>query len=119
MAKEDKFADELLTEDELEQVAGGTYAQTSEDSKFLSIYGLCPKFTAMQLAFTPGTEKEEQVKAAWATVGVILLYNSDRVNNAYFMKMNGILTLISREAAYQHVFDTLGDPLSYIHEHHT
>ena len=114
MAKEDKFADEVLSEDELEQVAGGTPTETSEDSKFLFIYGLCPSFSTNDIDFTSGTAKEEQVKAAWAKVGVTLDYHGDFSDNRYYMNGNQI----SREAAYQHVFDTLGDPLSYIIEHH-
>ena len=114
MAKEDKFADEVLSEDELEQVAGGEYAQTAQDSKFLSIYGLCPGFDPMDIELTSGTAKEEQVKAAWAKVGVTLDYHGGAYDNRYFM--NG--KEISREAAYQHVIDTLGDPISYIIEHH-
>ena len=45
MAEKDKFADEVLSDDELDNVVGGNYDETSDDSKFLNIYGLCGKYT--------------------------------------------------------------------------
>lgn len=114
MAKEDKFADEVLSEDELEQVAGGTYEQTSEDSGFLYCYGLCPAFDVLDLQLTSGRAREEQVKAAWAKVGITLDYSGYFGGNRYYL--NG--KKISRYAAHQHVIDTLGDPFSALIEHH-
>ena len=37
MTKEDKFAEEMLTDDELENVVGGTLDETANDSRFLNV----------------------------------------------------------------------------------
>ena len=37
MADKDKFADEMLTDEELDGVAGGTPGELADDSKFLNV----------------------------------------------------------------------------------
>ena len=103
MTENDKFADEILSDEELDQVVGGTYLQTAQDSEFLNIYGLCGKYTENDIAFDSGTSQEEDVKAGWAKVGVDFHYHSGRgtfgTHNAYYISGNKV----SREEAYAHV----------------
>ena len=104
MAKEDKFADEILSDEELDQVVGGTYNETSEDSEFLNIYGLCGKYTRNDILFDEGTSQEEDVKAGWAKVGVDFHYDGNPLdcgkhNNEYYISGNKV----TREEAYAHV----------------
>ena len=102
MTDKDKIADEILSDEELDQVVGGTYLQTAQDSEFLNNYGLCGKYTRNDIAFDDGTSQEEDVKAGWAKAGVTMEYHNDyglTIKNKYYINGNKV----SREEAYAHV----------------
>ena len=103
MAENDKYADEILSDEELDNVAGGTYNETAEDSAFLNIYGLCGKYTRNDILYDDGTSQEEDVKAGWAKVGVDFHYDGNPLlwekSNEYYISGNKV----SREEAYAHV----------------
>ena len=104
MAVQDKFANEILSDEELDQVVGGNYSETAGDSEFLNMYGLCGKYTRNDILFDEGTSQEEDVKAGWAKVGVDFHYHGNPFdcgnhNNEYYISGNKV----SREEAYEHV----------------
>jgi len=116
MADEKILQDEILSDEELENVAGGDYKETAGDSVFLSFYGLCKKYGVWEIEFDKGTSKEEDVKRGWAKLGVTLEYHGRLESgsaffgdstNKYFI--NG--KEVSRDDAYVHA-------LMFIAEHH-
>ena len=86
MAEEIK-KDEVLNDEQLEEVAGGTWGQTADDSRFLnSLNGSCDRYGATRISFTPGTKIEEEVQKAWATVGVDFHWHGGAVSdNEYYI----------------------------------
>ena len=103
MADMDKYADELMSDEELDQVVGGRYSETAGDSAFLNIYGLCGKYTEEDIYFDDGTSQEEDVKAGWAKVGVDFHYHGSPLfcekSNEYYINGNKV----TRKEAYAHV----------------
>ncbi|MBR2518206.1 MAG: hypothetical protein IKE46_00245 [Selenomonadaceae bacterium] len=97
-----KINDELekLSDEQLEEVAGGTWHQTADDSHFL--HTLNPDFNEINeaaLAFTPGTVTENLIKEEWARYGVEFKWHGGAVyDNEY--KVNG--KDVSRDEAYAH-----------------
>ena len=68
--KDDKFADEMLTDDELDNVAGGEALEMVNDSRFLnSLNGSCDRYGDFKISFSAGAYNEE-IEKAWASVGV-------------------------------------------------
>lgn len=68
---EDKYADEMLTDEELDNVTGGTCEETAEVSFFLKTLGIIDEwYTAQDLRDSSGTEKEEKVKAGLEKLGI-------------------------------------------------
>lgn len=76
MADKDKFADEMLTDDELDQVAGGTPGELADDSRFLNV-------------LLNGEEKN--IINAIATVN---LQCSGVIMHAKILKIRGILSAL-------------------------
>lgn len=91
---------EQLSDEQLEQVAGGTWQQTSDDAHFL--HTLNPSFqdvTVVALMFEPGTSLERGVINEWKKYGVDYEWHSGAVyDNKY--KING--KEVSRDEAYNH-----------------
>ena len=91
---------EQLSDEELEQVAGGTWQQTSDDAHFL--HTLNPSFhdiTVIELMFELGSLKENGVVNEWKKYGVDYEWHSGAVyDNKY--KING--KEVSRDEAYKH-----------------
>ena len=68
--KDDKFADEMLDDEELDMVAGGNDAEMANDSRFLnSLNGSCDRYGSDRIAWSAGAYNEE-IRKAWATVGI-------------------------------------------------
>ena len=108
MADKDKFADEVMSDEELDQVAGGDSKQTSNDSRFLnSLNGSCDRYGEARIAFSAGTLSEE-IEKAWATVGikadVSFAMGDFGRNNRYYL--NG--QQITQEQARQHAMNVTG-----------
>lgn len=120
MADDKIYDDELMTNEELDKVAGGTYQETAEDSEFLWCYGLCNKYSEGTISITAGmrTNRSDEVKAGWAKVGIEYEYHGGTglfaKSNKYYM--NG--KEISRQDAARHVMNIYGeDPLTYAFHH--
>ena len=91
---------ELLSDEQLEQVAGGTWHQTADDSHFL--HTLNPdfkEFNEVTLAFTANTILEIRVKHQWARYGVEFEWHGGAVNDNEY-KIDG--RSVSRDDAYAH-----------------
>ncbi len=88
---------EQLSDDELEQVAGGSIPQTAEDSKFLYEHGLVDeKHGVVAMTFKWKTFSKE-VDDGWAKAGITCVTKpSPFSDNLYFL--NG--KPISRTEAY-------------------
>ena len=76
---------EKLSDEELEQVAGGDISQTAEDSKFLYKHGLLDDWHgSFAMTFRWGTFSKE-VDDGWAKAGITCVTNpSPLKNNLYF-----------------------------------
>ncbi|MBR5914589.1 MAG: hypothetical protein IKZ58_09565 [Selenomonadaceae bacterium] len=106
MADKDKYADEMLTDDELEKVAGGTYYECTDDMDFLRKCGVevgnPDKYDSFQI--------ESTVADAWAKVGIICYPESyaDNHSNVYknSYSLNG--KEISREEAHKYALKVTG-----------
>lgn len=82
---EDKFADEMLSDDELDQIAGGTDDQTIDDNIFLYEHGLMDVVSA----------SSDDVYAGWTKAGINCVTKSFS-DNQYFIDGKSI----SRNEAY-------------------
>ncbi len=85
MADEKILKEENLSDEELENVAGGTYTETAGDTKFLYEHGLMDywRYTST-LAFTWLSDSKE-VDAAWAKAGITCCtVPGDNSNNKYW-----------------------------------
>ena len=88
MVVEDKFADEIMSDDELDKVAGGTWNQTASDSQFLYDYGLMdtyhyPSTMSCHLVWVPYSR---EVDEGWARAGITCVTKYDEgESNQYFL----------------------------------
>lgn len=109
MADKDKFADELMSDDELDKVAGGDCSQTADDSRFLnSLNGSTDRYGATRLLFTGGDADDricEEIEAGWAKVGIKAMINTS-AGSINLYSLNG--TYISQEEARQHAMNVTG-----------
>jgi len=70
MATEDKYADEVVSDDELDKVAGGYMGETKEDSEFLASYGLMDrKYDGIETLFG-WHSVSRYVDEGWARAGI-------------------------------------------------
>lgn len=109
MAENDKFADEKLTDDELDRVAGGDCSETANDSRFLnSLNGSTDRYGATRLLFTGGDSDDKicaEIEAGWAKVGIKATINTSAASRNLY-SLNG--TYISQEEARQHAMNVTG-----------
>lgn len=101
MADKDKFADEVMNEDELDGVAGGTCYEMADDSRFLnSLNNSCERYGSFISFLGVGST---EVIEAWKKLGIeAKLYNID--GNKYYL--NG--KKITQEEARQHAMKVTG-----------
>ena len=104
----DKYADEVMSDAELEGVAGGNAQQMADDSRFLnSLNGSCDRYGAFKIGFSAGAYNEE-IEKAWATVGIKAEVSSPMgdfgADNKYYL--NG--RQITQEEARQHAMNVTG-----------
>ena len=103
MADKDKFADEMLTADELEQVVGGGTMQTCGDNDFLASFGYThyeghyPWNVSWATAST-------SVDKGWSEAGITCVTKWGCPDNLYFLKGKQI----SRKEAFAHVLRQKG-----------
>lgn len=98
---------EQLTDDELEQVAGGTIGQTAGDSKFLYDYGLMDRHYGTIPVMFYWKSKSAEVDEGWSKAGITCV-TAPFADNKYFL--NG--KEISRGEAY----DILRSKFKRIHQ---
>ena len=90
---------ELLSDDELDQVAGGTIGQTAGDSKILYDYGLMDRHYGLIPVMTVyWKSKSAEVDSGWAKAGITCV-TKPFGNNQYFLDGKEI----SRGEAYDHL----------------
>ncbi len=110
MAKEDKFADEIMSEEELDNVAGGNCYETADDTRFLnSLNGSTDRYGAPRIYFLTGEDTRESIQGAWAKVGISAKIKnhyipSNGTSNEYYL--NG--QQITQEEARQHAMNVTG-----------
>ena len=89
---------EKLSDEELDNVAGGTIGQTAGDSQILYDYGLMDRYYGTIPVMFYWKSKSAEVDAGWSKAGITCVTAPTR-DNKYFM--NG--KEISRGEAYDHL----------------
>ena len=109
-----KINDELeqLTDEELENVAGGTYNNTAADSRALNELGLgISGRSALECFWIPTFNKAStEVANIFDKFGIRVEQSWGAVQNRYYIAGTGGQE-ISRKEAFQIVADALGKPL--------
>ncbi len=106
MAKEDKFADEMLTDDELDQISGGTLQESADDSHYLNdlLYGKpgqCDQYGKTSVYFKERVRDE--IKTAWSSLGITCSMISFHGNKYEYAGQE-----ISRRRAYEIAWERAG-----------
>ena len=98
MIDEKKLASAAMSNDELDQVAGGSFGGTADDNDFLYKYGLTNKRFYAIGAFFHWKSCSEEVDSGWAKAGITCVtHPSD--DNEYFKDGKQI----TRDEAIAHV----------------
>ena len=112
MADKDKYADEKLTDDELDNVAGGTPGESANDSRFLNVllhetdkYHQCDRYGELKIVWSAGAR--EDVRKSWYSLGIDFKHGYVGGNE---YKLNG--KKISREEAWAHAESVVGKHLT-------
>ena len=112
MADKDKYADEIMSDDELDKVAGGTLRESANDSRFLNVllhgtnkYHQCDRYGEFRM-FCAESSRNDLIKS-WNSLG-IEIEQSRFVGNTY--KLNG--KEISRAEAWAHAESLVGKHLT-------
>lgn len=110
MVDEKKISDEIMSDEELDMVAGGTYDETADDSRFLnSLNGSTDRYGQIRIAMTPGTSIEEEIQRGWKTVGIDFEWRSGgNIANHYRLNGRGI----TQEQARQHAMKVTGKQMT-------
>ena len=106
---------EAMSDDELEQVAGGTYNNTAADSRALNELGLgISGRSALECFWIPTFHKTaSEVANVFDKFGIRVEQSWGAVQNRYYISGSGGKE-ISRQEAFQIVADKLGKPLPKI-----
>ena len=109
--------DKELTMEQLDDVAGGSAWETSDDSCFLNVLlrgrpGQCDRYGEWKCSKEAyGSEERcREVQAAWASVGIKFSWNADGWKNKNSYKLIGGRNL-SRDEAYAHAMKVVGKTL--------
>lgn len=89
---------EMLSDEELENVAGGTIGQTAGDSQILYDYGLMDRYYGTIPVMFYWGSKSAEVDAGWSKAGITCV-TKPFGNNQYFIDGKEI----SRGEAYNHL----------------
>ena len=114
MADKDKYAEEMLTDDELDKVAGGTSGESADDSRFLNVllqgtnkYHQCDRYGEWRIFWSIGAR--DDLTKAWNSLGIEVENNFGAFSyNTY--RLNG--KEISREEAWAHAEKLVGKHLT-------
>ena len=111
MADKDKYADEKLTDDELDKVAGGSPGELADDSRFLNVllhgtdkYHQCDRYGGFMMFLSESAR--DDLKKAWNSLGIEVEHYFGK--NTY--KLNG--KEISRAEAWAHAESLVGKHLT-------
>ena len=98
MAEKDKYADEVMSDAELDNVAGGTFEELADDHKFLCDHSLLRGYDF--IIGLPAKFSAQRVKEAWAKAGITcdIDYSWKGGRNNTYTDSSG--NPISREEAY-------------------
>ena len=112
MADKDKYADEIMSDEELDKVSGGTNRELADDSRFLNVllqgtnkYHQCDRYGAGRIFFSEDARKD--VKDAWKSLGIRLYYSAESGNEYH---LNG--KKISQAEAWAHAESLVGKHLT-------
>lgn len=111
MKDEKILQDELMTNEELDEVAGGACYETANDSRFLNVllkgtkYHQCDRYGEMTIFFMNGPL--DDVKKAWKSLG-ITLDGAPLAGNTYILDGKKI----SQSEAWAHAEKTVGKHLT-------
>lgn len=96
---------ELLSDEEVEKIAGGTCYEMADDSRFLnSLNGSCDRYGATNIFFSDN-RTDKDIKKGWSTVGIEVTFNGSLMgSNKYYLNSQQI----TREQAYQHAMNVAG-----------
>lgn len=98
MAEEKKFADEVISDEELDGVAGGSVHSTAADSEFLYEHGLVDDWHGELTTLFHWESYSAAVDAGWAKAGITCV-TKPWGDNLYFKDGKEI----SRDEARNHV----------------
>ena len=109
------FADKALDVEQMDDVAGGTYQDIADDSRFLNVllqgHPAQPDRhgeTKLELAYdSDNAPRYAEIKNAWKAVGVDVKIKDDDVGNKY--SING--QKVTREMAMNHAMKVMGKQL--------
>ena len=110
MKDEKIFDNEVLSDDELEKVAGGNAEETANDSRFLnSLNGSTDRYGPERIAWSFGVHNAE-IEKGWASVGikatVYFACGGFGRKNTYMRMDNG--QSLTQEQARQHAMKVTG-----------
>ena len=110
------FADKTLDMEQMEDVAGGSFDESADDSCFLNVLlqghpAQPDRHGSEKLAISYKSVNEpryEEIKKAWAVCGVdVMIQDEDYVGNFY--SING--TKVTRQMAMNHAMKVMGKKL--------
>ena len=105
MANEDKFSDEMLTDEQLDEVSGGGTAQTIGDFRFVRATGFIHRLTETQFGFILGWRlNAPKVDGGWAKAGVTCCTVFGSGDNKYWIGGKEV----TRKEAFAHVLRQKG-----------
>ena len=108
MKDEKVLQDEVLSEEELEDVAGGTDDETVKDATFLYSIGILPEFSTAEKLKADRENVERAVRGTFADYGITVNISATG-ENIYRESKNGAPP-ITRAQAYAIVADSFGKP---------
>ena len=114
MAEKDKYADEIMSDEELDKVAGGSPGELADDSRFLNVllhkttkYHQCDRYGEWRMYWSKPAR--DDVVKSWNSLGIEITYStSGFITNKY--RLNG--KSISREEAWAHAESLVGKHLT-------
>ena len=100
----EEIKNEVMSDDELEQVSGGSASELADDSRFLnSLNGSTDRWNATKIFFDD--EKAFQIFRAWDSLGVQCVFsNNIAVDNEYYIDGNPV----TQEQARQYAMKVTG-----------
>ena len=101
------FADKQMSAEQMDGVAGGTYRENADDSRFLNVLlrgrpGQCDRYGDYMVG-----GKIPEIQQAWASVGVTML--TERNDAGHYHQING--KTVSAEEAYNYAMKVVGKQL--------